>query len=144
MTTNILWFQPEKLSESNPVFSNGKPITERSEREEILNRLMEVADKVSKRKRPWCGKVKGYFFVKGSFKETDERGRMLSFDFLSDNKNGEKALQQNLYIVKKSLNTKTEEIIKEYQKKTKKIKELIIGSLIFCLLIAIVLITTCT
>lgn len=82
--SNILWYQPAKLSDRDVIVYNGSVIEQDICRSTYFARIMKIADKVSAHPRPWWGNVENYYFVKGCFTQKDEKGRLLSFMFLSE------------------------------------------------------------
>lgn len=104
---NILWYQPAKLSDKDVVIKNGNILEEGTERLEAFQNLKKVSDKAIGKERPWHGKIGHYYFVKGNFEEKDERGRQLSFLFISDATNGKEAFFDTLKKINKQVNEKT-------------------------------------
>lgn len=102
MSTNIFWYQPAKLSDADVVLLNNKQLEDNAERSQAFLTLKKAADRCINKKRPWYGVVNGYKFVKGSLEQLDERGRKLSFIFLSDGNDWQTSLQNVL----QSLNMK--------------------------------------
>lgn len=92
MKTNILWYQPEELNNDDVIISNGKILPKDIEYNNCFRQLMKVSDVAIHHKSPWCGIVNGFFFVKGWFDAIDKGGRRLPFMFVSDEKDGYKAL----------------------------------------------------
>ncbi len=97
MGTSILWYQPEKLNEPDVVVFNGKRLPEGDECSARFDQLYEISSKAIKHRTPWCGKVEGYYFVKGYFDARDEKGRLLPFMFISSaGRDGKIALDREL------------------------------------------------
>lgn len=138
MATSILWYQPAKLTDDDFIFLNGKSLSNTSDRSEAFDKLKKVSDKVIGKDRPWCGNVSGYFFVKGTLNEKDERGRKLSFTFMSDEADGEAALHQTLKAASKVIDNSTAACIKEYPVRREKAKKMAIGIAAVCILIIII------
>ena len=105
---NILWYQPAKLSDKDIVIKNGIILEEGTERFEAFQNLKKVSEKAIGKERPWQGKIGHYYFIKGNFKEKDERGRQLAFLFISDAPNGKEALINILKVINQEVNEKTE------------------------------------
>ena len=104
---NILWYQPAKLSDKDIVIKNGIILEEGTERFEAFQNLKKVSEKAIGKERPWHGKIGNYYFIKGNFEEKDERGRHLSFLFISDALNGKQAFFDTLKKINKQVNEKT-------------------------------------
>lgn len=111
---NILWYQPEILSEPDVVILNGIRLNEGCERNTAFEKLNRVADKAIGKKRPWKGYLKGYYFVKGNLNKKDERGRSLSFMFISDDKKGKEQLYKMLGSLEIELSPETEKLVQMY------------------------------
>lgn len=91
---NILWYQPAKLNDRDVIAFNGTVIEQDIYRSTYFAQIKKIAKKVSDLPRPWWGNVDNYYFVKGSFKQKDEKGRLLSFMFLSESQNDKNTLLQ--------------------------------------------------
>ena len=104
---NILWYQPAILSEKDIIIYNGSPLEEGLDRIEAFNKLKSISEKAIGKERPWHGKIDKYYFVKGSFTAKDERGRNLSFMFISDATDGRKELIKILKDINKDLTEQT-------------------------------------
>lgn len=104
---NILWYQPAILSEKDVIIYNGSPLEEGLDRIEVFNKLKTISEKAIGKKRPWHGKIDKYYFAKGSFTAKDERGRNLSFMFISDATDGRKELIKILKDINKDLTEQT-------------------------------------
>lgn len=139
MANSILWYQPAKLSDEDLIFVNGKLLSEGPERTEAFDRMKKTADRALNKKRPWCGRVNSYYLIKGSFSEKDERGRLLSFTFVSNEENVEDALNQSLRAANKSLDATTLTCVKDYPSQQLKYKRKLAGIIALCILIAIII-----
>lgn len=104
---NILWYQPAKLSDKDVVIKNGIILEEGTERLEAFQNLKKVSNKAIGKERPWHGKIGNYYFIKGNFEEKDERGRQLSFLFISDAPNGKEAFFDTLKAINQKLDEQT-------------------------------------
>ncbi len=89
MGRNIFWYQTEKMFDE-VVSLNGQALSG-VEKSECFKELMDVSIDV-REETPWCGRVKGKYFVKGVF----VKGRCMSFLFLSDEEDGKSALLREL------------------------------------------------
>lgn len=83
---NYLLFQPEALAEKDRVYKNGQRLENYTEYSSTYNQIVTLFEKAGHSSYPWMGKYVGYYVVRGLFKETDEKGRTLSFLFASDSK----------------------------------------------------------
>ena len=93
MGRNIFWYQTEKMFEE-VVSLNGQALSG-MEKSECFKELMDVSFDV-REETPWCGRVKGKYFVKGVLDAKDVKGRWMSFLFLSDEEDGKSALMREL------------------------------------------------
>ncbi len=93
MGRNILWYQTEEMFEE-VVSLNGQALSG-VEKSECFKELMDVSFDV-REETPWCGRVKGKYFVKGVLDAKDVKGRWMSFLFLSDEEDGKSALLREL------------------------------------------------
>ena len=134
---NILWYQPEKLSDGDVVIFNGTPLSNGAERDNAFSKIKVVADKVIGKKRPWQGYVDNCYFVKGSLDRLDERGRPLSFIFISDSNNGKVDLQNTLKNVGMEVSLDTSILLKETVTKRTMNKIILSTVLLFCILLII-------
>ena len=113
MTRNILWYQPPMLEENDIVVLNGKILPEGKECDKNFHDLKFFSDKCIKHKSPWCGKVEGLFFIKGHLDAQDEKGRLLPFMFVSDEKDGHQALLRELKVIGYEMTLNTKKCIKK-------------------------------
>ena len=93
MGRNIFWYQTEKMFDE-VVSLNGQALSG-VEKSECFKELMDVSFDV-REETPWCGRVKGKYFVKGVLDAKDVKGRWMSFLFLSDEEDGKSALLREL------------------------------------------------
>lgn len=112
MKTSILWYQPEELNNDDVIISNGKILPKDIEYNNCFRQLMKVSDVAIHHKSPWCGIVNGFFFVKGWFDSLDKKGRRLPFMFVSDKKDGYKALICELNRIGYKMDHSTENSVK--------------------------------
>lgn len=134
---NILWYQPEKLSDGDVVILNGNRLSYGKERDNAFDRLKKVADKAIGKKRPWQGYIDNYYFVKGSFDKVDERGRPLSFIFISDSENCKSELQNYLTIIGMSLSVDTSLLLKNTIDKWSAKRTMLLTALFLCIMLLI-------
>lgn len=93
MGRNIFWYQTEEMFKE-VVTLNGRVLSG-DEETEVFGELTDVSFDVREH-TPWCGRVKGKYFVKGVLDAKDVKGRWMSFLFLSDEEDGKSALLQEL------------------------------------------------
>lgn len=93
MGRNIFWYQTEEMFKE-VVTLNGRVLSG-DEETEVFGELTDVSFDV-REETPWCGRVKGKYFVKGILDAKDVKGRWMSFLFLSDEEDGKSALLQEL------------------------------------------------
>ena len=117
MKKNILWYQPEKLGNDDVVVLNGSKLSNGVEYDKCFDSIKRFSDIAIKHESPWCGMVNGIYFVKGWFSAVDEKGRKLSFMFMSEEKDGYQALVRELKSLGYSLDNKTEECVKKQSSK---------------------------
>jgi len=135
--SNILWYQPEKLSDSDVVILNGNHLPNGIERDNAFSKLKKVADKAIGKKRPWQGYIDNYYFVKGSLDKLDERGRPLSFMFISDSDNGETKLRDTLRGVGIGLSLDTSNLLKKKVIRGTGKKAILFTLLLLCIVVLI-------
>ena len=82
---NILLYQPATIAEEDQIYLNGKLLPDSLERTEMYDRIVSIF-KTVKSKYPLVCKTNGLFVVRGLFDAVDEKGRKLSFIFMSDSK----------------------------------------------------------
>ncbi|MDO4189697.1 MAG: hypothetical protein Q4D29_11995 [Lachnospiraceae bacterium] len=108
---NILWYQSPKISDRDIVSLNGQILSSKIERFKYFNIIKSLSDKALDFKKPWCGRLEGMFFVKGYFDARDEKGRLMSFMFMSDETNGRSALMRELEIIGYTMTTETRKCV---------------------------------
>lgn len=138
MSNSILWFQPANLTEEDIVTYNGKKLTSGIERNAKFKQLQNIADKAISKKQPWCGHINNYVFVKGNLDGKDERGRLLSFMFATDEKDYVSALSRELSVIGYQMNDLTEQALHNPEKISKTTKIAIAIAII-----AIIALITC-
>lgn len=143
MAKNIFWYQPAKLSEADVIILNDNKLVDNIERSKAFALQKSLAEKVVGKKRHWYGKVDGYFFVKGMLDETDERGRKLSFVFVSDEIDAKSALYRALNIAGKSVDETTAACLNKEPSVAYKNKIFIAGIIALCVIIAILIAANC-
>lgn len=136
--SNILWYQPAKLSDRDVIVYNGSVIEQDMYRSTYFARIKKLADKVSVHPRPWWGNVENHYFVKGSFNQKDEKGRLLSFMFLSECADDKKTLIQITSDLGFELDADTKRCIENESKKKYKILFVVIIMLLIASFIYIV------
>lgn len=109
---NILWYQPETLKDNDVIVFNGNKILQKSDYSRYFQELKRISDKRIGRKAPWCGRIEGFYFVKGYFDAKDEKGRMLNFLFISNEKDGFTALTREVQNLNYKLTEETARIAK--------------------------------
>lgn len=82
--STYFWFQPANLMEDDYISHNGSRVELSIERGKVIKRIYSTAEKVLGKNIPWYGNVGGKRFMKGSLKNVDEKGRTLTFMFLSE------------------------------------------------------------
>ena len=113
MGKSILWYQSEDSSVGDIIFCNGVRANNINDETINFEIIKSTADKVIKKDMPWCGKVKGYFFLKGFLKSIDDHGRKMCFMYVTDNKNYELACQGELKAAGIVMDEITEQCIKK-------------------------------
>ncbi len=108
--SNILWYQPAKLSERDVMLMDNRPL-DGEERSKAFASLKKVADKAVGKDTPWHGILKGYYFAKGNLDATDEKGRRLCFMFITDAADGKEQLREALKAQNMRMTEETEECI---------------------------------
>ena len=85
MSKSILWYQPQDPRQDDVIFLNGERLTNKQDIQDNFRIISSTISKVSKKETPGCGKVKGYFFLKGYLDQKDNVGRTMSFIYVTDN-----------------------------------------------------------
>jgi len=114
---SILWYQPAIINADDIVSCNGVIQQNSNERTSCFRQLNQIADKVIGKKKPWCGKVDGYFFIKGHIDGLDEKGRKLSFMFTCDEEDYKGALAKELVAIGCKLDSITEDYLASKKKR---------------------------
>ena len=113
MSENILWYQPENLSDDDIIVVNGTTVEKGNNYNNYFQKIKKLSDAVINNKTPWAGHIKGKFFVKGNLDAIDEKGRVLGFMFFSNERNGNEALMQVLDSIGYKMTTETSDCIKK-------------------------------
>ena len=87
MGTSILWYQPERMDDQDVIIYNGERVEDALKRTEYFGIIRRQAELVLKKQKPWCGLVRGFFFMKGHLDRKDELGRTMSFMYITDSTN---------------------------------------------------------
>lgn len=108
MGTSILWYQPERMDDQDVIIYNGERVEDALKRAEHFGIIMRQAELVIKKQKPWCGKVRGFFFMKGHLDMKDELGRTMGFMYITDSPNYKEALMHELELANLSLSTSSQ------------------------------------
>lgn len=139
--TNILWYQPAILSEQDVIICNGNKLDDVIQSTNAFSKLKEVSEKALGKKQPWHGKINGYYFVKGTLDARDERGRLLSFMFISDEEDGKQALLDTLQPLGFNMTPDTMQCV---EADSRKLGRIILAALVIALLAAVAyIVITC-
>lgn len=134
---NILWYQPANLKDADVIACNGEVINDNLMRSLLFKELKSVASNVMRFERPWCGNVDGHYFVKGSFDAMDERGRTLSFTYMSDMLDNKDGLIKDVKTLGFTLDKKTQDCI---SKTSRYITYKVIGCVFIILVVLFIII----
>ena len=138
MAFNILWYQSEKLNNTDVVSLNGQILPEGVDNNSCFRRLKEISDKAIAHKTPWCGRVNGTYFVKGWFDSVDEDGRQMAFMFISEEKDGRDALMRELSSIGYSMEPDTQECVNKSSSKKIYGKYAILLAIIIIIILTII------
>lgn len=123
MNKSIMWFQPAKLNDSDIILVDGNEVqtTDFEERNSAFTELSNLFSVVLKKDRPWSGshKFEGvkYHFVKGTLCERDEKGRVLSFDFVAKADCWKEELEKCIDTIGINMSKETQKSIAPFLKK---------------------------
>lgn len=139
--TNILWYQPAILAEQDVIIYNGNKLDDVMQSTTAFSKLKEVSEKALGKNQPWHGEINGYYFAKGTLDARDERGRLLSFMFISDEKDGKQALMDTLQPLGFNMTPDTMQCLEE---NSRRLGRIILAALVIALLAAIAyIVITC-
>lgn len=138
MRNNILWYQSLKLDNADIVTLNGRVLPEGAESSRSFRQLKEVSDMAISHKSPWCGIVNGVYFVKGWLDAFDEKGRIIPFMFISEEKDGRSALKRELASVGYTMESSTKECVNKQSSKLSYSKIAIMAAIIIIIILIIV------
>lgn len=142
---NYLLFQPEVLTEKDRVYKNGKLINDSSEFSSTYDFVVKLVEEAGSNNYPWIGKIKGYYVVRGLFNVKDEKGRTLSFLFVSDSCDFKSELQEIAQKIEKEVSNKTYQAIDTFIDYNKKKHRLVrIAVPVFLAFIIILIISLCS
>lgn len=83
MNKSIMWYQPANLHDPDVILIDGEIAEDGEARQKCFDEYSEFAKAVVDKSRPWCGRIGDCFYIKGSLNQVDQKGRLLSFDFVS-------------------------------------------------------------
>lgn len=86
MSKSLLWYQHQDPKQDDVMFLNGKMLTKQCDIQENFSIISFVANKAIEKPTPWCGRINNLFFLKGFLNSNDNLGRMMSFIYITDNK----------------------------------------------------------
>lgn len=86
MSKSILWYQHQDPKQDDVVFLNGDKLVNQNDIQENFRIINLIANKAIENSTPWCGRINGYFFIKGLLNSKDNIGRTMSFLYVTDNK----------------------------------------------------------
>lgn len=138
---NCLLYQPALLSEPDKVYLNGTLVEDTSKRREVYDKIVSLSNSIGTKTYPWFGKAGGFFVLRGLFDIKDEKGRTLSFLFVSDNVNYLHELKSISKTIGYNIDHSTLSIIEEFSdhiEKTKSVFLFVSLTIISILLITII------
>lgn len=116
----VLWVQSRKLNGDDFICVDGEQtIPGSSLRDEEYRKLSKIAIEALKNKEPWVGALNGFYFIKGSLSERDEKNRRKSFMYLMKKEAGDKLflkkqLCEDLAEIGFSLSRESEEVMEKF------------------------------
>ena len=128
---NYLLFQPAILTEPDAVYKNGTLLSNSDERGKAYDEIVNLSLSTGNSQYPWVGKVDGFFFVRGLFDATDEKGRTLSFLFASNNESFKDELESVSATIGYAIKDETRDAIYSFKKKSNRTIKVLLAS-IFC------------
>ncbi len=142
MGNSIFWYQPEELNKDDIISLNGQILPKGIEKELCFKTVREISAKAIKHNTPWCGMVKGLYFVKGCLDARDEKGRIMSFLFISDEKNGKDALMNELNVLGYKMQPATETCVNKKASQLPNWALIALAIALFAVIIAIAILIT--
>ena len=138
MKNSIMWYQPAKLDADDVGLVNGENLNPGTEQQNSFNELYDLSISISDKKRPWHGEINDYHFVKGSLDKIDEKGRILSFDFVARQSCWEEELSKSIKAIGIELSQETRECLKKKNGTNIEIYWILVAAIIIALIIAVV------
>lgn len=136
---SLLWYQSPQEDQEDVILVDGVALdTGDAKRNEAFASLMNVANKVLKHPTPWCGFVKGIFFMKGYLNIKDQYGRMTAFMFATKSKNYKRVLGSALLTLGFRMDRTSVAVLRKAESKT--IKKVLVAIAVITLIILISLI----
>lgn len=86
MSKSILWYQHQDPKQDDVISFNGEILTDKNDIQEKFQIINYLVNETINKRAPWCGMVKGYFFMKGYLNSKDNIGRAMSFLYATDQK----------------------------------------------------------
>lgn len=136
---SILWYQHADLNVGDVIYYNGSRVEDKALGMQYFDQIKKRADIVIKKQKPWCGKVSGYFFMKGYLNSRDERDRIMTFLYVTDEKNYREACIKELNAAGLQMADETKECLNKPSKKSLKIYALciVIAALLSAIIISV-------
>lgn len=139
MNKRILWYQHQDPNADDVIYLNGERVVTTNEMQDSFSQLRAFANRAIDKPTPWCGNIKGYFFVKGYLKSKDNVGRIMSFLYLTDGKDCVSSCIEDLAIAGLEMSIETEKCLygkkMKIDKSTAKLILIIFSAILACLYI---------
>ena len=115
---SILWYQHADLNVGDVICYNGVRVENQIRMKQYFDTIKVKADEVVRKPSPWCGKVSGVFFMKGYLTSHDEKGRIMSFMYMTKDKNYREACKNELNAAGLLMSNETEDCLNNTKKHT--------------------------
>lgn len=114
---SVLYFQAAKLHDKDVIVSDGRLVEDIAERNECIQEIFGLSNKVPDLGLQWCGKVHDKYFIHGCLDSLDELNRKMSFGYMCSSSNFEECLANDLKVVGQDIDDATKQTIQSYKRR---------------------------
>lgn len=146
MNKSILWYQHQDPKQDDVMFFNGKKLTKQSDIQENFNIISVLTNKAIEKPTPWCGRINNLFLLKGFLNSNDNIGRVMSFIYVTDNKDYNSSCKKELYAAGIAMSDDTENCLFHRfrrDRRNKYLKNLIYSACILIIFTYLFILFTC-
>lgn len=120
MNKSIMWYQPAQLNGEDIMLADSEILQPGTAYQEAFDEMYRLSDFMADKKRPWHGKNRKLklHYVKGNLNQVDEKGRMLSFDFISRQDCWEDELKKSIKAIGIEMDDGTTNCLKKKESRT--------------------------